>query len=91
MYNSNRFGISHRQVIMRMYLQALRTARDHTYGWAEKRSLQCAIRAQFDKNKFEVDPKRIDFLVCCGQTALNLNSHHEPYVRTCQIIRKKRF
>ena len=81
MYNSNRLGISHRQVIMRLYLQALRTARDHSYGWAAERSLQMGIREQFDKNKFEVDPKKIDFLVTCGQTLLNLNVHHEPYLR----------
>jgi hypothetical protein len=82
MYNSNRLGISHRQVIVRMYLQALRTARDHSYGWAEKRSLQMGIRAQFDQYKNVLDPQRIDFLVTCGQTLLHLNAHHEPYIRT---------
>ena len=65
-----------------VYAAALRTARDHSYGWAEKRSLQMAIRHQFDKNRAVVDPERIDFLVTCGQTMLNLNAHHEPYVRT---------
>jgi Complex 1 protein (LYR family) len=81
MYTSNRLGLSDRQIVLRMYLAALRCARDHTYGWKEKRPLQMAIRAQFDRHRHEINPERIQFLIACGQTLLNLNAHHEPYIR----------
>uniref|UniRef100_A0A6B2LQS9 NADH dehydrogenase [ubiquinone] 1 beta subcomplex subunit 9 n=1 Tax=Arcella intermedia TaxID=1963864 RepID=A0A6B2LQS9_9EUKA len=65
---------------MRQYKQVLVTLRDHAGFYREEWYADVgAARAQYEKHRFEQDPKQIHYLIDFGNKWLEEHKHWYPY------------